>query len=737
MHDISGETGFTDPNSRLEPIGVPVVQFGRIIRRHAWLVLGCLLLGAGGTLLLVSRMPRQYTAEATILIEPQRTQVSDLQAISADAGDVSSLIRTQIDILSAPALAIGVVQALDLTRDPEFRVASGGLKERLGRLLRHLTGSSATTLPVANDPVDLAAAELSDKIAFANEPHSDVLHILVTTRHAALSARIANAIVRQYLDFKRQEKFIAMQRARDWFQQQLGTLGEQVRTDETKVERYRQQHGLRETLSTEAGNPTTSSANRQQLDAVSTLLAQVSRDRAEKEAQLAEAQMAQRGGTPISALPEIVNSPMIARLVEQISEVAGKEAEMAESQGERNPDLAAVRSQLAKLQARAAREMNNIAHSLASAVNAAREQEDGLQSRLDQLRDAVSDENSAQIGLQTLETKTRATRTIYESFLNRATELANTAGIQDPDAALVSGARPPLEPSSPQSTRMVAIAIILSLALGVALACARERMRRGFTMPEQLEAHLGLPLIGIVPAERRALFGRRDISAAGQASFDKLRGRFRALGGDRPKVVMVTSAVPEEGKSVFAANWARNAALAGWQVLLIECDFGHPTLGRLLSCNGGTGLGDILFGKLIGGGKTTARQISAKLDVIVAGDCTGDPQELLASSAMSALIESSRANYDLIILDTPPVLPVADALVLAHLVDATLMVVRWEQTARDAVQSAVRLLQDSGAKNLGAVMTRVDRRIISRASGLGHYGYRGYAGRGRTRVARI
>ena len=723
-------TGYAyDPNSALEPIGVPVVSIVRILRRHARLVLGCFVLVTGGTTYLVSKMPREYTAETTILVEPERTQVSDLQAISNDEGDVNALIRTQMDILSAPALAIGVVNNLKLVDDPEFRPSTGGLHAKLDGLVREITGAPPP-VAVPNDPVDLAAAALAGKISFSNETHSDVLHILVTTRRPALSAQIANGIVAEYLDFKRREKFIAMQRARDWFQQQLGTLSEQVHQDETKVERYRQLHGLSETIASSSGAPQALSANRQELDAVTGLLAQVSRDRAEKEAQLGEAKLALNGSTPISVLPEVVSSPLISELVAQITTVAGREAELSVSEGAGNPELVAVRSQLARLRSRAAAQMNNIAHSLTVAVNAAREQEDGLRTRLDQLRQSVSRENSAEIGLESLETQARATRSIYESFLNRATELANTAGIQDPDAALVSTARPPLGPSSPKSTRLTLVAAILSLGLGVGLACVRERMRRGFSMPEQIEVTLGLQSLALIPtARRRLLSSGKRAALAREAAFDLLRARLRGMGDEPPKVIMITSAVPEEGKSTFAAGWARNAAQAGWKVLLVECDFARPSLAPRLGCEASPGLGEVLSGKLIGSRRAVFRRVLPKLDVIPAGLANGDPQELLASARMTRLIESARNAYNLIILDTPPVLPVADALVLGRMADATILVVRWEQTTRDAVSAAVRLLQTGGARMLGTVMTRVDPAVARRASGLKGFVYRAYGSR--------
>jgi len=222
--------------------------------------------------------------------------------------------------------------------------------------------------------------------------------------------------------------------------------------------------------------------------------------------------------------------------------------------------------------------------------------------------------------------------------------------------------------------------------------------------------------------------GRGRAAAAFSASLDRLRGQMRILGEDRPRLVMVTSALPKEGKSVFAASLARNMATAGWRVLLLECDLCCPSLAAEFGLKPGPGLCDILSGKLLGKLEDVVREPEPGLHVIMAGSRAADSQELLASSRMSQLLEAVRANYDMVILDTPPVLPVADALILARHADATLMVVRWEKTARTAALDAVRLLHEARAQILGAVMTRVDMRTASQSGGRMSYAFSRYDG---------
>jgi polysaccharide biosynthesis transport protein len=289
----------------------------------------------------------------------------------------------------------------------------------------------------------------------------------------------------------------------------------------------------------------------------------------------------------------------------------------------------------------------------------------------------------------------------------------------------------PLGPSAPQPGRLLAIAAVLSLALGTVLALLLERLHGGFSVPEQIESVVGLPLVGLMPKVRQTRFRRRRggrAEIALTASLDRLRGQMRILGEDRPRLVMVTSALPKEGKSLFSVELARNLASAGWHVLLLECDFCCPSLARYLGVAPGPGLCEILSGKSLGATDNIIRQPTRNLDVILAGKMRGDSQEMLASRRMSALLNDVRQRYDVVIMDTPPVLPVADALVLGRQADATLAVVQWEKTPREAVMNSIRLLRNSGSPIMGVVMTRVDLRKAASAGGSMSYAFRHYDG---------
>jgi capsular exopolysaccharide synthesis family protein len=210
------------------------------------------------------------------------------------------------------------------------------------------------------------------------------------------------------------------------------------------------------------------------------------------------------------------------------------------------------------------------------------------------------------------------------------------------------------------------------------------------------------------------------------ASLNRLRAQIRLLGESRPRLLMVTSSLPKEGKSVFAARLAQNMAAAGWRVLLLECDFCCPSLGVHLDLSNGPGLSEILSGGRLGASDKLIRKPQPNLEVILAGDVHNNGQEMLASRRMRALLADARARYDVVIMDTPPVLPVADALVLGQHADATLAVVQWEKTPREAVLNTIQQLQDGGIPILGAIMTQVDQRKAVLGGGRISYSLRHY-----------
>lgn len=729
-----GTSGPADSQARPESLGVPFSLAMGMLRRRAPLILVILALGLGAGYAILSQMTLQYSAEVAILIQQRRTPVSDLQTISAEPGSASNEIRTQIDILRSPALARQVILRTGLLDEPEFQPAPG-LTARAMAALRQAFGiTSPPARELTQDErVELLTYGLLGRMTIANEVRSNVMKIGITTASPALSARIANAYADEFLEASRRQKYAAARRAQEWLEGRLRDLAAKVRESERAVAEFRAAHGLRDNAGDRRGQRSPSVAE-QQLAAVSAQVTAAAADRARKEAQAAQVAQMLRTPDGRDTLPEVLGSSLIQRLREAEASAAAREAEIASRAGARSPDLIAARAQRAGLQARIRQETQNALAGLQNELATARAQEASLRETLNGLRNTVAAEQTAEIQLQQLLAEADANRSIFESFLGRSTQLANVSGIQEADAEIVSPAVPPLGPSAPKKGRALAVIGMIALVIGVGIAVLIERLRTGFRTPEELEAKTGLPVVGVVPKLPRRM-RKLVASEARHVDFDaalsRMRGTLQVMhDGRSPQMLIVTSALPAEGKSLLAAGLARNAAEAGLKVLLIDCDMRNPTLASLLELPAGPGLSDLLLGTMIAGKEPVVRRAPGGFDVITTGATARSAQDLLASSSMDGLLRAVRARYDVVVLDTPPVLAVTDTMLLVRKADAVLMTTRWDQTPQSVVQSAVRLLRNSGALNMFAALTQVDLRRYSTDGdsplAFMHRKYRGY-----------
>jgi uncharacterized protein involved in exopolysaccharide biosynthesis/Mrp family chromosome partitioning ATPase len=702
-----------DPAARPGAMGAPFAAAIGMLRRNRLLIALAIVLGIGGGYAVIDTLPPNYTAETTILVQSRRTAVSDLQAIGGEPGGPGEM-RTQIDLLRSPALARQVVEDLGLADHPDFVGAAGMPAQVLGAIRRAVGLSPAGgAAPSPEQRTDLAAAQLLDRISVRNELRSNVLRLGVTTGSAALSAQIANRYAERFLDLSRRQKYAAARRAQDWLEGRLRELATDVREAEARVAQFRAENGLADVASDRRGlTPRTPSVAAQQLAEVGRQVVVAAAERSRLEAQMEQVQAALASGDGRGALAEVLSSPIIQRLREAEALARGREAEIASRAGPRNPDLIAARAQTAQARRQVEIEIANALGGIENQLAAARVQEASLRASVAALRDTVSAEQRAEQQLAQLHAEADAQRTIFESFLGRATQLANLSGIQEPDAEIVSPAVTPVSPSGPLKTRWLALVGLASLVAGVGLAVLRERLRTGVGGPAELEAATGFDTLGVVPAipvRGGALqSGARDWRDA-DAALTRVRASLAAFGdGLRPQVVAVTSAVPDEDKSAVAAALAKGASEAGLRVLLVDCDLHRPAIAGLFGLAREPGLADQLAARQIAGAETPIRQVSDTLDILPTGRAAQGPAGLLATPLFAQMLEDWRRHYDLVVLDTPPVLAVPDLLGFARHCDSVLLATAWQRTPRPVAAAAARLLRNAPGLRAYGVLTRVN-----------------------------
>lgn len=692
------------------------------IWRRKWLVFWTILIITSLAVAVVLSMTPLYTAYVKILLEEQRTAALPLVGTESPAEE-------QIQVIQSRALAERVVAKLNLTADPEFNEA---LREEapLARFWRRVSPMNwirdqlGSTPPVLTEDLHARIQHeqivdgFLDRLTANTVQMSRVIEIGFVSERPGMAAMIADEVANAYLEQRLEAKFDEIQRTTGWLDERIGELRQQVQLAEAAVETFRRQSGL---IEANAGETLAS----QQASELNTQLILARTSRAEKEARRDQVQQLMRsGGAGIGTAGEVLNSTLINALIAQEVEIKRRLADLSQEYGSRHPQLVSTRTELEDLQDKIRQEMARVAQNLQNEVNVARERERFLAASVQELEAKVADSNDASVTLRALEREAAAARTMLETFLQQFQQFKTQDDLssQRPDATIISLASLPKYPSFPRKTLTVAAAIVIGAALGVVLALLAERFESVFRSAEQVEQHMDLPVLGLVPDLRRMREVRKRglpayvLSHPTSAAAEAIRGinaRILHSRGTRAGTsVQFVSAEPEEGKSSLAISAAQMQGRAGRKVLLIDADFRHSQVARALGLRPTPGLVDVMAGQSTYDQVVQQDPISGA-DVIVAGRFATTAHDLLSSGKLADLLRRAQDSYDLILIDSPPVLSLADAGLIAEAVDSTVFVTRWGRTRRETARYAAKQIEATGGSILGVVLSFVDVRKAS------------------------
>ena len=675
------------------------LRHGGAILRRRWMVLCAAMIAAiivAAAAYLVAE-PR-YLATAQVALERTAEQVIDVDSVTPTADPDSAAVDTEVQALRSPELIGRVVDRLGLARDPAFNEAAGqgastaqpdpiGRQRAIGTLLGGLT--------VKRDGLSYA-------ISVSFEGHTP-----------AQAAQIANALVDDYVSGQAGSKAQATRRAQGFLEERLQDLRTQVLGAERAVADYRAAHNL--FAVSEA-----STVTQQELSGLSTQLAQAKAENAAAQARLSAARAQVRGGRSGEELGDSLDSPVVSQLRAQRAEAAREVAALEKRYGPRHPALVQAQNQLRTADEHIAAEVKRIVANASIQASIAGQRAASLAGSVAQTQGKLASDNEASVRLAELERNAESSRTLYQAFLDRYRQTVAQSGLERSDSYIVSRARVPGAPSSPNMLIYAAMAVVGGLGIGVLLVVLLQLLERGLETSDAIEGTLGLATLASIPDARTLpgyrksglpappaeLLLKRPQSTYAEA-FRTLRTSIQFADAAKPvRVVAITSAVPGEGKTTTAMGLARAVAAAGGKVLLIDADARRRASSRQFAADVTLGLDEVLAGE-------------ATLDQAIVKDSLSDacllPQRLdskgisLAESpTLAELIERVRERYDLVILDTPPVLPVDEARVIASMADGVVFLVRWRKTPSKAASVALRRLYDVHAEMLGAVLTLVD-----------------------------
>ncbi len=705
-------------------------ELTRIVRRRKSIVIGTVTLILALTVFFLSQLTPTYRAEALVIVESRKANIADLREILTDVSANQETTRNEIEVIRSRTLARRVIEQLGLAERDEFNSSRSLSLLELASKAAALGGKDETNPGSADRQAQAARAARAaslDEVVDEFLKHLDVrptkasrvISVRFQSRDAQLAADVANAVADTYTNRFIETKIAIAEKATGWLRGQVNTLREAVARSEKAVEAFRTQSGLLRGSQVTLISEEISEINRR--------LAAASADRAQATATLNEVQALQKASN-IEAAQAIMESPVVQQLRIQEAAVLRELAELSIELGERHPRVINKKSELEKFRAKIDAEMERVLKGYATAVSVATAREDSLERELNKLKSKQALANSHEIELRELEREADANRKLLETFLTRLKETTPQLDteMQVPGATVLSPAAVPLR-SLPDKRIVLAVATIISLLLGLGLALMAERLDYGFRHAEQVSEATGLPVIAHLPVARGGRDGPESAMLDGQPSLflEGIRSTYiqLALRSKRPAIrsLLVTSSMPKEGKTTLAIGLTRARAIAGHRALLIDADLRRPSVHVRLKLAREPGLVDLLVGD------ASLEQVLQRDEptgayVITSGSTARDPSDLLGSKAVKAFLDQACQSFDLVVLDSSPLMSVSDACNLAPLAEETVFVIQWGKTGREVVKLALEKLTETQGVPRGIVLSRVDTAKI-RLYGYGDAAY--------------
>ncbi len=711
------------------------------LRRRRLVLILCTLLFPIAAYIATTQLTPRYTASATVMFEPTDYSATELQSILRDETTTDAVLASQVEVIRSLSVARRIVREFNLTNREEFSwwVSESKRPESLlyqwqDAIARQLATISpelaefVAPAPLKPQPTEeraeIAAAEnLRDKLSVLVIRNSRVLTLYFTSEDPQLAADVANLAAELYIGDQLEMKFNAVRRANDWLEGRVSKLRSELQATENRMAELRAASGL--TRGVTAGLAT------EQVSRINTDLIEARNLLATAEARL---NAARRGGgsADLTALGAAnLTGTRTAR------DEARRELERLQATfGSNHPDVRAARSRLVEAERAVGGETARVVQALDAEARAARARVLSLEQALRSTEARVNQSQTAEIQLAALERDAESSRTLLRAVLERSQQTVSQTAIEKPDARVLSPATLPGNPSFPKVSLFVMAAAILGMLFGLLVIWFLEQADSTIRSGEEVRSALGLPCVALVPMLKRGLLGRHKVEdyvvRKPLSPFSESMRTLRAslwLGSEPPRVVVITAARPGEGKTTTAVSLARSAAMNGERVLLIDCDVRQPSLGRVFRCEGAAGVTDLLLGQALLE-RIIRRDHLSSLDYIPAGAAEIHSLGLFMSEAMAGLLDRVRRDYDLIVLDAPPALAMADARVVARLADATLLCVKWRDTPRSVVRNSLGLLEEAHARVVGAALTQVDAKVHGRSgyadSEVYHPRYSGY-----------
>lgn len=668
-----------------------LTQIWRRLWRRKWIAIAVMVAAVAGAMLFTLTQPNLYRATATIEISRESARVLNQEDTETGAMATSNeFYQTQYGLLRSRTLLERVVRELRIADNEAFLTGS--------------TGNEALATASRGEREEAAVGLLFNSIEIVPTRNSGLVDIAVSSPDPELSAQIANALARNFVQANLERRFSANEYARDFLETELAKARDRLEESERNVVNYaaqRQIIELNRRVSEQGDTIAGQSLAEMDLDILSRRLAEARAERIAAEARLSAARRA--GANDAAALAD----PALQTIRTRRAELQAEYARQLATLGPEYPTMIALREQIGTLDQAISRQSSGVARGLQAAFEAARSTEQQLQARVSGLRGDVTDLGRDRIQYNIYQREADTNRALYDSLLERYKEIGVAGGVGSNNVAIVDPALPPGGPYTPQPLLNLLLALLIGGLAGAGLAILVDQLDDAIRDPSDVE-QLGTPLIGVIPRvdddDRVSQLDdpKSELAEAFMAASASLRF---ATNHGVPRSIVFTSANPNEGKSTASLATGVVLSRLNKKVLLIDADMRNPSLHKLIDYRNGNGLSHVLSGEMAAEDVIQPSRWQ-NLDVITAGALPPNPGELLGEDNLSRLLSRFGAKYDHILFDAPPVIGLVDAPSIATATESTIFVVGANQTkSRSAVVSLRRLVAVK-ANVLGVLLTK-------------------------------
>lgn len=679
----------------------------------ASIIVASLLLGVLATMLATP----QYQATASVQIDQETTKVlgTEDQQPTAAYQDADRFLQTQVDVLRSRVVAEQVVAELNLAADDRFLTAMGAkLKE-----IRGLSPQAARRQQVL--------AVIADNLSVNLPRNSRVAEISFRSPDAALAQQVANSIARNFLTFNLKRKFDQTAYARRFLQQQLLGAKQRLEDGERAMLNYARSVGLIDAsagIGTAEGGTSMSGPRSLVTSGLVSLNTAYANARAARV--IAQQRWDQAQRTPLFSLPEVIGNLSVGQLSQQRAQLQATYDQERQRHRAEFPAVRQLGAQIASLDRQITAQAQAVRTSIKDQYDTAAKQESALLSNLGTLKQDTLAEQERSVRYNILKRETDTNRTMYDGLLQRYKEISAEAGISSNNISIVDLADLPNRPVSPRPLLNIAIALLAGLMLSAAVVLVREKFDDAIRSPEDVPAKLGLTFLNSVPQLQPGVDPITELEDARSTlaeSYAALRTSLELIDPrGLPGVLLFTSSRSAEGKSTSAYAIARDFARLGKRVVLVDADLRRPSIHRVLGLSNKRGLGALLAQS-----RTIDEVVQSSgtenLAVLTTGPLPPNPAELLAGASLQLTLDKLRDRFDMVILDGPPVLGLADAVILASKADGVVFIVEANGSHHGQAKAALRRLRMGNANLLGALLTKYDARKAGYGYSYGYYSY--------------